>query len=79
MIIPSAGGSIPRQGIAKEKIIDIKVLSMEMSFENWADMLENDINEYLRKGYQPMPNTYSVHDGYASIVMMKTKMEVEMV
>lgn len=79
MIIPSAGGAIPRQGIAKEKIIDIKILSAEMSFGNWADMLENDITDYLGKGYQPMPNTYSMNAGYASIVMMKTKMEVEMV
>lgn len=78
-IIPNAGGMIPRQGVAKEKIIDVRVLSADMAYDNWADMLENDINEYLRNGFQPMPNTYSATERYASMVMIKTKMEVEMI
>lgn len=78
-IIPSSGGMIPRQGVAKEKIVDIRVLSVDMAYDNWADMLENDINEYLKSGFQPMPNSYSVAERSASIVMIKTKMEVEMI
>lgn len=78
-IIPNAGGIMPRQGVAKEKIVDIRVLSVDMAYDNWADMLENDINEYLRSGFQPMPNSYSVAERSASIVMIKTKMEVEMI
>ena len=78
-IIPNAGGIMPRQGVAKEKITDIRVLSADMAYDNWADMLENDVNEYLRNGFQPMPNSYSVAERSASIVMIKTKMEVEMI
>lgn len=78
-LIQSAGGIMPRQGVAKEKITDTRVLSADMAYDNWADMLENDINEYIKNGYQPMPNTYSMNERYASIVMIKTKMEVEMI
>lgn len=78
-LIQSAGGIMPRQGVAKEKITDTRVLSADMVYDNWADMLENDVNEYLRNGYQPMPNTYAMNERYASIVMIKTKMEVEMI
>lgn len=78
-IIPSTGGMIPRQGVAKERIIDVRVLSADMAYDNWADMLENEINEYLKNGFQPMPNSYSVTERNASMVMIKTKMEVEMI
>lgn len=81
-IIPSAGGmmgGMPRQGVAKEKIIEVRVLSADISYGDWADTLENDINEYLKNGFQPMPNSYAVTDNSASIVMIKTKMEVEMI
>lgn len=79
-IIPSAGsGMMPRQGVAKEKIIDIKVIGSETCYNGWERDFEESINDCIEDGYQPMPNTYAMTDNYASILMIKTKMEVEMI
>lgn len=74
MIIPSAGGSIPRQGIAKEKIVEVKIV-----YNSSTDDFDAEVNGLIKQGYQPMPNSFTSEESGFSIVMMKTKMEVEMV
>lgn len=79
-IIPSAGsGMMPRQGVAKEKIVDIEVIAIETTYNGWQNDLEEKITDCIERGYQPMPNTYCMNKNQASLLMIKTKMEVEMI
>lgn len=73
-LIQSAGGIMPRQGVAKEKIIEVKTV-----YNSSTDDFDAEINGLIKQGYQPMPNSFTSEESGFSIVMIKTKMEVEMI
>ena len=85
-IIQTPGLSGGRQGVMKEKIVDVEILTARIDRTDdeesgifWATQLTNDINEEIKEGYQIMPGSYTVQDNYASVVMIKTEMNVEMI
>ena len=78
--ILTPGFSGGRQGVMKEKIIEVKAVKAPIKVAyNSEKTFDDKVNELIEKGYQPMPNTFSVNDNLAAIVMMKTEMKVEMI
>lgn len=78
--ILTPGFSGGRQGVMKEKIIEVKAVKAPIKVAyNSEKTFDDKVNELIEKGYQPMPNTFSVNDNLATIIMMKTEMKVEMI
>lgn len=78
ILTPGLSGG--RQGVMKEKIIEVKVVKAPIKVAyNSEKTFDDKVNELIEKGYQPMPNTFSVNDNLAAIIMMKTEMKVEMI
>ena len=79
-IIQTPGLSGGRQGVMKEKIVDIKTIRkpIETTY-NSEKSFDDKVNEFIEKGYQPMPNSFSSESNIGTIVMIKTKMDVEMI
>lgn len=79
-IIPSAGsGMMSRHGVAKEKITDVRLILCGYEKLDFSDAFNDEVNRLISEGYQPMPNSYSTNGVCISILMIKTKMEVEMI
>lgn len=79
-IIQTPGLSGGRQGVMKEKIVDIVTVQKEIKTAyNHEKKFDDSVNELISKGYQPMPNTFSSTGNIATIVMIKTEMNVEMI
>lgn len=79
-ILQAGGLSGGRQGVMKERIVEVKTVRAPMiTAYNSEKSFDDKVNELIEKGYQPMPNTFSVNDNLAAIVMMKTEMKVEMI
>lgn len=79
-ILQAGGLSGGRQGVMKERIIEVKAVKAPIKVAyNSEKTFDDKVNELIEKGYQPMPNTFSVNDNLATIVMMKTEMKVEMI
>lgn len=82
-----AGGNIltpgmtgGRQGVMKEKIVEVKTIKAPIKVAyNSERTFDDKVNELIEKGYQPMPNSFSANDNLATILMMKTEMKVEMI
>lgn len=78
ILTPGLSGG--RQGVMKEKIIEVKAVKAPIKVAyNSEKTFDDKVNELIEKGYQPMPNTFSVDDNLAAIIMMKTEMKVEMI
>lgn len=78
ILTPGLSGG--RQGVMKEKIVEVKVIKAPIKVTyNSEKSFDDKVNELIEKGYQPMPNSFSVSDNLATIVMMKTEMNVEMI
>ena len=77
-ILQAGGLTGGRQGVMKEKIVDIvtvkELIETAYSYEKKFD---DSVNELISKGYQPMPNTFSSNGNIGTIVMMKTEMKIE--
>ena len=73
-ILQAGGLSGGRQGVMKEKIVDIHIAE-----EGNPALLEEAVRHMIGEGYQPIPQTYSVTaDGLKySMVMIKTEMKIE--
>lgn len=82
-----AGGNIltpgmtgGRQGVMKEKVVEVKAVKAPIKVAyNSEKRFDDKVNELIEKGYQPMPNSFSANDNLATILMMKTEMKVEMI
>lgn len=78
ILTPGLSGG--RQGVMKERIVDIKTIRKPIDTAYTSEKSFDDkVNELIEKGYQPMPNSFSNKDNIATIVMMKTEMKVEMI
>lgn len=83
-IIQTPGLSGGRQGVMKEKIVDVKVVRYSDSYiddtgYDCAKDFEADVNNLLSQGYQPMPGSFHSEGCTLTIVMIKSKMDVEMI
>lgn len=79
-ILQAGGLSGGRQGVMKEKIVDVKILRDYINPEYLdAEVIEDKINTLIEEGYQPMPNSFSCEGNMGCILMMKTEMKVEMI
>lgn len=78
ILTPGLSGG--RQGVMKERIVEVKTVRAPIKVAyNSEKTFDDKVNELIEKGYQPMPNTFSADDNLAAIVMMKTEMKVEMI
>lgn len=79
-IIQTPGLSGGRQGVMKEKIVDIVTVHEQIETAySYEKKFDDEVNKLISKGYQPMPNTFSSTGNIATIVMIKTEMNVEMI
>lgn len=79
-ILQAGGLSGGRQGVMKEKIVEVKVIRAPIKVAYSSEKnFDDKVNELIEKGYQPMPNSFSGNDNIAIILMMKTEMKVEMI
>lgn len=78
ILTPGLSGG--RQGVMKEKVVEVKAVKapIEVSY-NSEKSFDDKANELIEKGYQPMPNSFSTNGNLAIILMMKTEMKVEMI
>lgn len=77
-ILQAGGLSGGRQGVMKEKIVEVQTIKAPIKVAyNSERTFDDKVNELIEKGYQPMPNSFSVNDNLATIVMMKTEMKIE--
>lgn len=77
-ILQAGGLSGGRQGVMKEKIVDIVTVKEQIETAySYEKKFDDKVNELISKGYQPMPNTFSSAGNLAIIVMMKTEMKIE--
>lgn len=77
-ILQAGGLTGGRQGVMKEKIVDIVTVQEEIKTAySYEKKFDDKVNELISKGYQPMPNTFSSKGNIATIVMMKTEMKIE--
>lgn len=82
-----AGGNIltpgmtgGRQGVMKEKVVEVKAVSAPFTVAyNYEKTFDDVVNNLIEKGYQPMPNSFSGRGNTGNILMMKTEMKVEMI
>lgn len=78
--ILTPGMSGGRQGVMKEKVVEVKAVRAPMKVAyNSERNFDDKVNELIEKGYQPMPNSFRVNDNAATILMMKTEVKVEMI
>lgn len=79
-ILQAGGLSGGRQGVMKEKIVDIVTVRGEIKvpYSN-EKKFDDKVNELIEKGYQPMPNSFSSDGNIGTIIMVKTEMKVEMI
>lgn len=77
-ILQAGGLSGGRQGVMKEKIVDIVTVrgQIETAY-SYEKKFDDGVNELISKGYQPMPNTFSFTGNIATVIMMKTEMKIE--
>ena len=83
-IIQTPGLSGGRQGVMKEKIVDVKVVRYLDSYTDdfgydCTKDFEKDVNNLLAQGYQPMPGSFHSDGHTLAVVMIKTEMNVEMI
>lgn len=77
-ILQAGGLTGGRQGVMKEKIVDIVTVREQIETAySYEKKFDDKVNELISNGYQPMPNTFSSHGNIATIVMMKTEMKIE--
>lgn len=78
ILTPGLSGG--RQGVMKEKIVEVKTIKEPIKVAyNSERTFDDKVNELIEKGYQLMPNSFSVNDNFATIIMIKTEMKVEMI
>lgn len=73
-IIQTPGLSGGRQGVMKEKIVDVKTIAQRI-----PETFDSEVKKYISDGYQPMPNSFTSAGGAYIILMIKSKMDVEMI
>ena len=79
-ILQAGGLSGGRQGVMKERIVEVKTVRAPMvTAYNSEKSFDDKTNELIGKGYQPMPNTFSKDGNFAFMLMIKTEMKVEMI
>lgn len=77
-ILQAGGLTGGRQGVMKERIIEVQTIKAPIKVAyNSERTFDDKVNELIEKGYQPMPNSFSVNDNLATIIMMKTEMKIE--
>lgn len=79
-ILQAGGLSGGRQGVMKERIVEVKTVNLPtMVAYDYETTFDDTVNALIKDGYQPMPNTFSYKGTTAVILMMKTEMKVEMI
>lgn len=78
-ILQAGGLSGGRQGVMKERIIEIKTVMSGYKNVDWDTIFDDKVNALIKEGYQPMPNSINYSLNGVSIIMIKTEMKVEMI
>lgn len=81
-ILQAGGLSGGRQGVMKERITDVRIVYWDTAYRGDHDAprtFEKQVNDLIKEGYQPMPNSYHADKTAMSMIMIKTEMKVEMI
>ena len=78
-ILQAGGLSGGRQGVMKEKIVEVKMVVSGYNNVDWSTLFDDRVNALIKDGFQPMPNSIDYGHNGVSILMVKTEMKVEMI
>lgn len=78
-ILQAGGLSGGRQGVMKERIVEVKMVVSGYKNVDWATIFDDKVNALIKDGFQPMPNSIDYGNNGVSILMVKTEMKVEMI
>lgn len=77
ILTPGLSGG--RQGVMKERIVEVRMVLSGYNNVDWASAFDDKVNALIKEGFQPMPNSIDYGSSGVTIVMMKTEMKVEMI